>query len=152
MKHNPVEMLAGALVLIAAAAFLFYAYSTAARDPAPRDAYRVHAAFDSIAGLPPAADVRLAGVKVGVVVSSTLAPETYLAHTTLAIDRAIRLPADTSAKIATHGLFGSTYITLTPGYEETLLQDGDEIIYTQGAVDIISLLAQSVFSADAAGQ
>ena len=43
------------------------------------------------------------------------------------------------------GLLGDTYISLSPGGADEMLKDGDEIQYTQGSVDIISLVGQAVF-------
>ena len=43
------------------------------------------------------------------------------------------------------GLLGSKFISLEPGGSDTKLADGGVITYTQGAVDIWSLISQAMF-------
>ena len=59
----------------------------------------------------------------------------------------VPLPEDTSAKITSEGLLGGSYIALTPGGSETMLEEGDEIMFAQGSIDLIGLVSQAVFSA-----
>ncbi len=44
------------------------------------------------------------------------------------------------------GLLGGNFIKLEPGGSETRFKDGDTFSYTQGAVDIWSLISQAMFS------
>ena len=92
-------------------------------------------------------DVRLSGIKIGTVVSQRLNAETYQAVVTLDLARDVKIPDDTSAKIASDGLLGGSYVALTPGGSPDYLTDGGEIMFTQGAVDLMSLIGQAVFSA-----
>jgi phospholipid/cholesterol/gamma-HCH transport system substrate-binding protein len=68
----------------------------------------------------------------------------------LSIDRTVTLPDDTSAKISSEGLLGSNFIALEPGGSDVKLADGERILYTQGAIDIWSLVSQFMF--DSGGQ
>jgi phospholipid/cholesterol/gamma-HCH transport system substrate-binding protein len=63
----------------------------------------------------------------------------------LGIDSSVKVPKDSSAKILLSGLLGDTYISLSPGGDDQMMKDGDEFQYTQGSVDIISLVGQAVF-------
>ena len=90
-------------------------------------------------------DVRLAGIKVGTVTAEVLNPENYQAVITMAIDPKISLSDDTTAKITSEGLLGSNFIAIEPGGSETKLAEGGRIAYTQGAVDIWSLISQAMF-------
>ena len=63
----------------------------------------------------------------------------------MSIDPAIKLTDDTSAKVTSEGLLGSKFISLEPGGSEVTLADGGVITYTQGAVDIWSLISQAMF-------
>ena len=67
------------------------------------------------------------------------------------INDEIMLPEDTSAKITMEGLLGGNYISLTPGGSFDNLEDGDELVYTQGSVDLIGLVSQALFSAEESG-
>ena len=64
----------------------------------------------------------------------------------------IALPDDSSAKITSEGLLGGNYISLTPGGSDLTLEQGGEILFTQGSVDLISLISQAMFSTQDNGQ
>jgi len=149
MQSNLVETLIGTLVVAVAAVFLFYGYTTSGMRSAA--GYRVNAAFSSVDGLATGADVRLSGIKIGTVVRQSLDPETYQAVVTLDIAPSVKLPDDSSAKITSEGLLGGSYISVTPGGSEDALADGGEIMFTQGSVDLMSLIGQAVFSATDSG-
>ncbi|PKP76349.1 MAG: outer membrane lipid asymmetry maintenance protein MlaD [Alphaproteobacteria bacterium HGW-Alphaproteobacteria-3] len=149
MQSNLVETLIGTLVVAVAAVFLFYGYTTSGMRSSA--GYRVDAAFSSVDGLATGADVRLSGIKIGTVVRQSLDPETYQAVVTLDIAPSVKLPDDSSAKITSEGLLGGSYISVTPGGSEELLADGSEIMFTQGSVDLMSLIGQAVFSTTDSG-
>jgi phospholipid/cholesterol/gamma-HCH transport system substrate-binding protein len=133
----------GAVVLAVAAIFRVFAYSKA--DIGEVSGYRLHAKFDRVDGIRPGADVRVSGIKVGSVTATKLDPNSYLAELSLSIDPAVKLPKDSAAKILMSGLLGDNYLAISPGGADAMLKDGDEIQYTQGAVDIIGLVGQAVF-------
>lgn len=149
MQSNLVETLIGTLVVAVAAVFLFYGYTTSGMRSS--SGYHVDTAFSSVDGLATGADVRLSGIKIGTVVKQSLDPETYQAVVTLDIAPDVKLPDDSSAKITSEGLLGGSYISVTPGGSEELLADGGEIMFTQGSVDLMSLIGQAVFSASDSG-
>lgn len=144
MKQNAIETIMGGVVLLVAALFLVFAYSSA--DIAAVKGYEVTAKFDRVDGIRQGTDVRMSGIKVGTVVGEKLEPETYFAMLTLSIDSSVKLPVDTNAKIVTDGLLGSKYVALEPGAEEKLLQQGGEITHTQSAINIEDLISRYIFS------
>ena len=144
MKRNAIETIIGAVVLVVAAVFVVFAYSSA--DIAAVKGYEVTAKFDRVDGVRDGTDVRLSGIKVGSVVGEGLEPETYFAVLTLSIDNAIKLPTDTSAKIVSDGLLGGKYIALEPGADETMLANGGQITHTQSAINIEDLVSRYIFS------
>ncbi len=141
MKEQLVETLVGLIVLIAAGMFVFYAIETVGEGKNAGD-YTLTAKFGSIGGIDSGADIRMAGVKVGVVRDISLDTNTYDARVDMSIRSGIPVPEDSSATITTDGLLGSAYISIEPGAEETLLVEGEEFTYTQGAVDLLGLLGQ----------
>jgi len=143
MGHNLVETLIGAVVLAVAGIFVVFAYSKA--DLGTVEGYELIAKFDRIDGVKAGADVRVSGIKVGSVVGTRLNPETYLAEMRMSIDPKVKLPKDSAVKILMSGLLGDNYVSVSPGGSEEMFKDGDEIQYTQGSVDIISLVGQAVF-------
>ncbi|MBX3508072.1 outer membrane lipid asymmetry maintenance protein MlaD [Parvibaculum sp.] len=149
MQSNLVETLIGTLVVAVAAVFLFYGYTSSGMRSS--SGYQVNAAFSAVDGLANGADVRLSGIKIGTVVRQKLDPETYQAIVTLDIASDVKLPDDSSAKITSEGLLGGSYISVTPGGSEDMLKSGGEIMFTQGSVDLMSLIGQAVFSATDSG-
>ncbi|MFZ5676641.1 MAG: outer membrane lipid asymmetry maintenance protein MlaD [Pseudomonadota bacterium] len=150
MKNTTVETAIGALVILIAAGFFVFAYSTSGAGTAS-GGYRLTAEFDNIAGVNTGTDVRLAGIKIGTVVSQTLNPENYQAVLTMTIDPKVKLTDDTTAKITSEGLLGSNFVALDPGGSDVVLADGGAITNTQGAVDIWSLISQAMFAGKGGG-
>ncbi len=141
MREQLVETLVGLLVLIAAGFFVLYAMQTVGEGQGRHD-YTLTARFGSIGGVDTGSDVRMAGVKVGVISDISLDKTTYDARVKLSIHDGIPVPEDSVARITTDGLLGSAYISIDPGAEETMLEAGDEFDFTQGAVDLLTLLGQ----------
>lgn len=150
MKNTTVETAIGALVILIAAGFFVFAYSTSGAGTAS-GGYTLKAEFDNVAGVNTGTDVRLAGIKIGTVVSQTLNPENYQAVVMMTIDPKVKLTDDTTAKITSEGLLGSNFIAFDPGGSETVLADGGEIVNTQGAVDIWSLISRAMFEGKGSG-
>src|ERR1700752_783083 len=90
MTGNVIETVMGGVVLVVAALFLFFAYSTS--QVRAVQGYEVAAQFDSVSGIHDGSDVRIAGVKVGTIVSEKLDPKTFLADVRMSIDPAYKLP------------------------------------------------------------
>jgi phospholipid/cholesterol/gamma-HCH transport system substrate-binding protein len=144
-RRNFAEVLVGAVVLLVAAGFLAYALLHSGRREAT--GYRLFARFDSIGSLAVGADVRLAGVKVGTVDSTTLDPKTYQAVVGFLVAKNVKLPKDSSATISSESLLGGVYLSLSPGGDEAMLQPGQTMTITQGAINIEELLGKFIFSA-----
>ncbi len=145
MKDSLVETLVGAAVLVVATMFVIYGYSVTESDSS--DGYVLSAQFDRVDGLTIGSDVRMSGIKIGTVTALDLDRQSYYANAEFSIGAGIELPDDTSAKITSEGLLGGNYVSLSPGGSEDMLTAGDEILYTQGSVDLIGLVSQALFSA-----
>src|ERR1700758_4700756 len=76
MRGNVIETVMGAVVLVVAALFLFFAYSTSQMRSVP--GYQVNADFEHIDGIHDGSDVRISGIKVGSVLGTALDPKTFL--------------------------------------------------------------------------
>ncbi len=142
MRESLVETLIGAAVALVAAGFLWFALSTTGAASGSGDRYDVTARFNNVSGIARGTDVRLAGMKVGVVKAIDADYNTYEAVLTLGIDTGVPLPDDTDARVVTDGLLGDSYLALEPGGSvETIATDGTGVIlYTRGSVDLITLL------------
>ena len=150
MTGNMIETVMGGVVLVVAALFLFFAYSTS--QVRAVQGYEVSAQFDSVSGIHDGSDVRIGGVKVGTIVSETLDPNTFLANVRISIDHAYKLPEDTVAKIVSAGLLGDKFMALVPGGSEQSIPAGGQIKYTQSPISIEDLIGQIMFSPPGGGQ
>ena len=139
MKENVAETAIGAAVLAIAAAFLFYMAQTAGVSSGGAS-YNLTARFQSAEGIVVGSDVRMAGVKIGTVTNMSLDPTTFLAQTALSINDPIKIPDDSEVGIATEGLLGGACIEISAGASEFMLGEGEEIVNTQSAVSLLSLL------------
>ncbi len=146
-RRNAAEVATGAVVLLVAFGFLGYAIANNGRSAAG-DGYTLHAQFDHIDGLPVGADVRVAGVKVGQVMRTTINPKNFLADVAFTVSNAIKLPADSSAAITSSGLLGGDYLSLVAGGDERTLPPGGTITITQSSVNLEDLLGKFIFSAN----
>jgi phospholipid/cholesterol/gamma-HCH transport system substrate-binding protein len=143
MRESIFETLVGAVVVAVAAVFLWFALAVGGDAEASGDQYTVIARFNNVSGISRGSDVRIAGVKAGVVKSIEGDPQRFEAVLTLALDKKWELPDDTDARISTDGLLGGSYIGLEPGGGyDVIPQDGTgEIQYTRGSVDLLTLFA-----------
>lgn len=137
-----VERLIGAVVVALAALIIAFVYRSSGIEAI--NGYTITAKFDQIEGIRVGTDVRMSGIKVGAVLSQTLEPVTYRAVLLLGIDKTVKLPADTVAKITTEGLLGNKYVELEVGAEDKLLRQGDQITQTQSSINLEDLISRYV--------
>lgn len=143
------EILTGGAVLLVAGGFLIYAIAHS--GAATASGYSLKARFDRIDGLNAGADVRIAGVKVGSVVSTEIDPKTFLAEVTMTVRDDLKLPKDSSAEITSESLLGGKFLNLTPGGADSSLTPGGTITITQSSVSLEQLLGKFIFSATTLG-
>jgi phospholipid/cholesterol/gamma-HCH transport system substrate-binding protein len=133
----------GALVLAAAAGFLIYALGNTSKG-ADAGGYELVGKFGDVGALATGADVRVAGVKVGAVSRIELDSKAYLAKVHVVINKDVKLPADSTAKITSSGLLGGQLVAIAPGGALEDMKPGAEFQNTQGAVDLFGLIGQFV--------
>jgi phospholipid/cholesterol/gamma-HCH transport system substrate-binding protein len=144
MSRNLIETVLGAVVLVVAALFLFFAYSTS--QVRAVSGYQLTAEFDRIDGIRDGSDVRIAGVKVGSVIGETLDPKTFLATLRISVIPKYKLPDDTVAEIVSASLLGDKYVALVPGGSDKIIPPGGRIKYTQSPASLENLIGQMIYS------
>ncbi|MGB7319018.1 MAG: outer membrane lipid asymmetry maintenance protein MlaD [Planktotalea sp.] len=143
MSYKNTEVLVGAAVLAVAVGFLAYAAQiTGIR--ASSGSYPLTASFRSLEGVNVGTDVRLAGVKIGAVDSVSLNSQTFRADTVIQIRDGIEIPDDSAIAIASEGLLGGTFVEIVPGGSPFMYEPSSEIVDTQSAVSLVSLLLKFV--------
>lgn len=147
MKNSMTETAVGAFVVAIAVGFFGFMYFVGGLG-GPANGYNVKASFGSVDGISVGTDVRMAGIKIGSVTAQNLDRESYRANLELAVDSTVKLPEDTTAKIASEGLLGGKFISLEPGGSDTLIASGGEIEFTQDAIDLFGLVSQFVLGSN----
>ena len=143
MKKNPIETILGFVVLIFACLFLFFAFSRI--DTKQIDGYTIIANFSKVGGLDAGADVRIAGLKVGSVLKTSLNQEDYTVDVYLNIDSDVRLPLDTVAAIADAGIMGDKYVRLEPGKAQAVLEPGAQMSQTKSYKSLEDSVSEFIF-------
>jgi phospholipid/cholesterol/gamma-HCH transport system substrate-binding protein len=143
MQNNTFETLMGALVIIVAAGFLYFAYTSTSAGSL--GGYDLNARFASADGIATGTDVRLHGVKVGRVASLELDPKTYAVNAAISLRSDIKIPDDSSIKVTSAGIMGSSYLAIQPGGSDKMLSPGGEITNTQGSIDLMGLIGRAMY-------
>ena len=143
MQRNVLETVMGAVVLLAAAAFLFIIY-TASGVKEASGGYHLIMRLDQGGSITPGTDVRAAGVKVGSVVKQEFDPENFQAVITLDVDGKVKLPTDSSADVDADGLLGSNYVNLQLGSDDAMMKEGDTFKHAQGALSLGKLIGMAL--------
>lgn len=143
MKNNLFEVIVGTFVLGCAIYFFFFSFSKS--NISTSETYQLSAKFDNIDGVSNGSDIKISGVKIGTVISEIIDPETYRAILKLSVNKEIKLPKDSSAKVLSSGLLGGKYIGIEIGAEDEMLQNGDQIQFTQSGVNFEELLGKFIF-------
>jgi phospholipid/cholesterol/gamma-HCH transport system substrate-binding protein len=145
MSRNVIETVMGAVVLVIAGSFLVTAYEGRSLKSVGEN-YKVKALFENATGISVGSDVRLGGVKIGVVDRMELDTSLYQAAVTLAIREGVPLPSDSTAAVLGDGLLGGKFVDIQPGAEEETLKDGGMIEFTQSSVSFEEMIGKFVFS------
>jgi len=144
--HRTVEILVGAFVAVGIAALFILSIQMSNFGSTSVKGYEITARFDNVGGLTERSPVKLAGLTIGRVTDIQIDPETFEAVATLRIDgRYNNLPRDTIASIYTAGLLGEQFIELSPGADEAVLGQGDQLMLTQSAVILERIISQFLF-------
>ena len=144
MQNGFVETLIGAAVIIVAVGFFYYGYNTTGSGAVA--GYEIVARFNRVDGISAGTDVKMSGIKIGTVTSQELDQKTYRALVRMNIRNDIKLPEDSSIKVANEGLLGGAYLAVAPGGSDTMMVAGGEFETTQGSIDLVGLLGQAIFS------
>lgn len=145
MSERLGETILGALVALVAIGFFAFA-AAQGRQGGGDGGVNYTARFQRVDGVSVGTDVRVSGVKVGAVQAVALDPQTYMARVTLSVDRSVPVLDESVARVSSDGLLGGAYISIEPS-GMTPLAPGAEIANTQGAVDLLTVLASALGNA-----
>ena len=145
MKRNAVETVLGAVVLLVASIFVYFAYSTA--QVKAISGYQIEARFFKIGGLTTGSDVRVNGIKVGTVTNSFLDTKTFDAVIQMSIMPEVKLPTDTIASIGSEGIVGGKYVRISPGSVKNIIAENGSINQTKDYRSLEDQVGEIIFLA-----
>ena len=145
MKGNVLESVIGAVVVVIASLFVYFAYVSGGEKI--KEGYVLTARFDDVSGLARGADIKLNGIKVGIVKSLSL-DKNYQAKVELLLRDGVRIPVDSSVAISTDGIMGNKYIAISAGFSEEKLKSNEEIEFTRSAVNLEKLIDKFAVGGD----
>jgi phospholipid/cholesterol/gamma-HCH transport system substrate-binding protein len=143
MQNTTFETIMGAFVILVAAGFLYFAYTS--NSAGSLGGYDLNARFASADGIATGTDVRLHGIKIGRVSSLDLDPKTYAAVVHVSIRDDVKIPEDSSIKVTSAGIMGSSYLAIQPGGSEKMLAAGGQLTNTQGSIDLMGLIGRVIY-------
>lgn len=151
MTARKIEILVGAFIVLAFAAFLMLALKVANTGfSGSSQTYTLYAKFDNIGGLKVRSPIKVGGVTVGRVSSIELDRVSYTPVVALEINADYsNFPETSSVAILTSGLLGEQYVGLLPGFvDDTVLMlgNGDTIEDTRSAIVLEELIGQFLFN------
>ena len=143
MRYSLVEILLGAVVLLTAIGFLILGMQSINSQ---KDGYNISLIFGSTAGLKNGDDVKISGISVGKITKLELNQEDYNAKVDIIINKDIKIPDDSSAKIISSSLLGGNFLDIIPGSSEQNLRPSDVIYDTTDPVSFTDMLGKVIFS------
>lgn len=141
------DLIVGLFVLLGLAAMAYLSVQLGGMAYSGPRGFELSATFDDVGGLSDRAPAMISGVTVGRVTEIRL-DEMLRARVVMDLDPSLQLPVDTSAAIRTQGLLGDTFVSLEPGAEDAMLASGEEIAFTDSALNLESLIGTLVHSVD----
>ena len=137
MKTNVLEVVIGAVVIVAASFFLYFAYVTSGEKI--KDGYTLIARFEDVSGLTEGADVKINGIKVGIV-KKLMLDEDYSAKVELTIKNEYQIPDDSALSISTDGIMGNKFISISIGYSDKYYEPEAEVDDTKSSLNLEKLV------------
>lgn len=144
------ETLLGAAVVVVAVGFFAFAAAQSGQS-STSGGYELTGRFQRVNGIAPGSDVRVSGVKVGVVRSVALDPNSYDAVLVMTVNQGVQVPDESTASIASDGLLGGAYVNIEPAGFDALAA-GAEIPNTRGSIDLLTLFASFAQSGNQSGE
>lgn len=147
-RNSIIEFWVGLFLLLGIAGLVVLAFKVSGLSTTIGEkTYSIYATFDNVGGLKVRSQVAMAGVRIGEVSKIELDEKTFRAKVTMKIISTFNeIPADSSASILTEGLLGSNYISISPGFDETFLKEGSQMVETHSALILENLIGQFLYS------
>ena len=144
MKKNYLESILGFMTLILAVSFLLKFINV---NTESNETYDLRAKFLKAGGIIIGNDVKMRGVKIGVIKNVSL-DQDFFAIIDSSVYKEVSVPKDSSVKIASDGILGNKYLSITPsGDLDKLLSENEEIKKVEDYESIEDQVSKIIFLA-----
>ena len=145
MKKNYFETILGFLTLLVSMTFLFKFINVNTDN---NETYMLKAKFLKAGGISSGNDVKMRGVKIGVV-SNVYLDNDYFAVVDFQVYKQIPVPRESVVKIASDGILGNKYLSITPNGRKLnqILSDNEEIKEVEDFESIEDQVSKIIFLA-----
>ena len=113
MKTNYFETILGTFVILFSI-YAFYIYLDANKEMENEENSVISANFLKVGGIIVGNDVKLRGIKIGIV-SNVFLDNDYQARVEMVIDGNIKLPKNSVISVQSEGILGNKYLSIIPG-------------------------------------
>lgn len=143
------QLVVGIFAVLGIAAMAFLSLRLGKVELFAPPSYRIYANFDNIAGLKDGADIEIAGVPVGKVVSIALNQER--ARVAMRIDKGVKVDEDAVAAIRTRGIIGDKYVAISPGASEKYVSNDGTLRQTESSFVLEDAIGQLISGSSMGG-
>ena len=144
MKKNYFESILGFLTLLVSLVFLFKFVDINSNN---NETYQLKAKFLKAGGISSGNDVKMRGVKIGVV-SNVYLDKDYFAVVDFQVYKQISVPKESTVKIASDGILGNKYLSITPNADsKNVLKINEEIKKVEDYESIEDQVSKIIFLA-----
>ncbi|MFL2678850.1 MAG: MlaD family protein [Alphaproteobacteria bacterium] len=144
MKKNYIESILGLLTLVLAISFLLKFIDVNTDN---KSTYNLRAKFLKAGGINIGNDVKMRGVKIGVISGVSLDKD-YFAVVDFKVYENIKIPKESTVKVASDGILGNKYLSISPnGDFIDLLSVNEEIKNVEDYESIEDQVSKIIFLA-----
>ena len=128
MKANYFETILGFITILISFIFLFKLISVNSNDSSEKY-YDLNAKFLKVGGLIVGNDVKMSGVKIGVV-NKVYLDDDFLANVEFKVFSNIRIPQESVVAISSDGILGNKYLSIIPENRDSkdFFKQGDNFV------------------------
>lgn len=102
----------------------------------------LNATFKDITGISFGSDVRISGIKVGIVKKISFDEKKMKANVEIQIKNNINIPIDSVISVSSNGIFGSKFLSINPGFEEDYIADNGIFQNTTSSLNLEDLVSK----------
>ena len=147
MTSNYFETILGFFTVIVASLFL-YKFISVNSNNSNNSYYDLNAKFLEVGGLNVGNDVKMSGVKVGVI-NRVYLDEEFLANVEFKVFSNINIPKESTVSISSDGILGNKYLSITPENRSSsdFLQDDERVFKVKDYESIEDQVSKIIFLA-----